>query len=145
MSTNDCLTRRATRLAQATASWLVRMLLVFTLAITLARRGAIAAPPQPTLLAQPPALHVQTERRVPANDLSAAVRVHRAGRTLDVWLVTPHSAHWEALAAAALPLHQQLAALRWPLALGKRPKVAPRFEPLPRGMLPRTPRLLRAR
>ena len=101
-------------------AWVLRATLVLALSLLLARQDALAAQPSASLLMQPPAASVQSERAVPTSDLSAAVRVHRdGGHTLDVWLVVPLSMHWDAIAADdAPPLHEQLKTVSWPPAFG---------------------------
>lgn len=130
------------RLAHSWATWLTRTLCTFALALALVRPEAWAAPQMPTLAAQLPTISARSQRAALSGDLSAGVRIHRGGRSLDVWLVTPHSMHW-ALAATAPPLHKQIAALNWPLAgTGKFATPAARFERL--SLPPRSaPRLLR--
>ena len=100
--------------------WALRTTLVLALSLLLCRQNALAAQPSASLLLQPPAASVQSERAAPTSDLSAAVRMHRDdGLTLDVWLVTPHSVHWDAVAAEdAPPLHEQLKTVSWQPALG---------------------------
>lgn len=113
--------RRLERLVGDAVTWVLRTSIMFALALALARRDALAAEPNAALLMQPPTLEVRTYRDTPTSDLSAGVRVHRGdGRTLDVWLVTPHSVHWDAIAADAPPLDQQLVAVRWPPVLSSR-------------------------
>ena len=122
---------------RAFIAWAVRSVLMVALVLTLARRDAAAL--SPTLMVRPPSVSVQS--RIARNDdLSAGVRVHRGGRTLDVWLVTPHSKHWDALAVGAPPLDQQLESLAWePFGGGGK---AARFERL---VTPALPRLLMRR
>ena len=107
-------------------SWVVQSVLTLAVVLSLSRPRAFAAP-STVLLAQPPSVGVLSQRATPSGDLSAAVRVHRGGRSIDVWLVTPHSAHWATLAAVSSPLQQQLATKNWPP-----PGTAARFEPLQR-------------
>jgi len=121
-------------------AWLARSVCALVLALTLSCRGAVAAPTAP-LLMQPPAVTIQTDRAVPSDDMSAAVRVHRDGRSLDVWLITPHSIHWAARARAP-PLLEQLEARRWPLPRSGANSFQVRFERLAT-VIPRA-KLLRA-
>lgn len=104
----------ASRLLDTAITWLVRSFITLVMALTLVRGNALAAVPSPTLLVQPPCVSVQSERPMAIDDLSVAVRMHRGGRFLDVWLVSPLSVHWHAMAASALPLALQLDALNWP-------------------------------
>ena len=104
----------ASRLLDAAATWLVRSFITLAMALTLVRGNALAAVPSPTLLVQPPCVSVQSERPMAIDDLSVAVRMHRGGRSVDVWMITPLSVHWHTMTASALPLARQLDALNWP-------------------------------
>ena len=115
---------------------LLRVLAPLLLLLFIARPGiALQAPPSTLHLAEPPAVNVLAapnilERRT--SDLSAGMRIHRAGRTLDVWMITPHSIHWDAVTLKP-PLAQQLEAADWPPPRLNDP---PRFERLPPRLLP---------
>ena len=119
----------ASRLLDAAATWLVRSFITLAMALTLVRGNALAAVPSPTLLVQPPCVSVQSERPMAIDDLSVAVRMHRGGRSLDVWMITPLSVHWHTMTASALPLARQLDALNWPPPGSQQGEVS-RFERL---------------
>ena len=107
---------RTANVARAAVAWFVRSALILMMALTLSRRGALAAVPSPLTLAQPPCVSMQSRRAMPSDDLSAAVRVHRGGRALEVWMVTPHSVHWDRVVAAAPSALDQLEEVKWPPA-----------------------------
>ena len=67
------------------------------------------------LVRQPPAVERLELTRDMENDMSACVRVHRGDRAIDVWLVTPLSAHWDE-DAVAQPVAAQLERASWALA-----------------------------
>lgn len=83
---------------------------------------------------QPPVYAHYFARSV-SDDFSAAVRIHRAGRSLDVLALTPESEHWDAAFARVPPLHAQFASAQWRPGAGRA-----RFERLSlAAMRPRLP------
>ena len=139
MECHHFLRRFPALLPQFLTRWLCAFILALALAVA-APANAFAAPQAMSL--EPTFTSARSQTFAQTADLSTGVRVRRGGRSLDVWLVAPHSVHW-AIAAVAPPLHKQLNALEWPLERSSR--AAPRFERLPPGLLlrARAPRLWR--
>ena len=105
-------------LSQVGAFWaaglqvLQRAMLLSALVLAISRHRAV--PPASLTRCstfQPPMVAIATHYVV-TGDLSTAVRVHRNGRFIDVWLITPHSKHWQPNAMAP-PLFEQLDAVGW--------------------------------
>ena len=94
-------------------------MLLLTLVIT-QNSAALAAPTVGRRVLssgwQQPAVGVHTADSL-SDDLSAAVRIHRGGRHLDVWLITPLSMHWDAIKAATdvpqIAAHQSSLSNSW--------------------------------
>ena len=113
----------------ALARAITRFVLTLTLAVALFQRVAVALPPpdQQLALDLPPESCCQPFTRTISEDLSAGVRVHREnGASLDVWLVTPVSRHWNDAIATAPPLAEQLSASGW--LSGQKSQGRARFE-----------------
>ena len=95
--------------------WLLRRLVTLLSAVTLLFTSAAV----PTVVRSlgvrvpvPALVGIHASAAV-SDDLSAAVRVHRGERSIDVWLVTPLSQHWDP--TIAVPgVADQLDALGWP-------------------------------
>ena len=123
----DSIAQAAAAHAASVMARVWQFVLTLILTLTLLQRSAIAAPTaiggdQGKLLEllplldrwqRPGMMRVHEERGV-SDDLSAAVRIHKAGAgSVDVWLITPLSRHWNAVVADAPELSAQLKRARW--------------------------------
>jgi hypothetical protein len=137
---------RSTSLLKRTlAAVVTRAMITFALALLLVQRGALAAPgvmPQHTAAGCiPPAVGVRSSRTM-SDDLSAGVRVHHGDRSIDMWLITPLSAHWSERVAQAPSALEQMKARQWKSTPRGGPRA--RFERIHLG-LPAASRLARPR
>lgn len=114
---------------RALARAITRFVLALTLAMMVSQHISGAMPPPLQQMTLEYSAHSSFQPRSHAldGDLSAGVRVHRDGYSLDVWLVTPLSRHWNQAIVEAPPVTRQLAASGW-LSVRKRCTGAPRFE-----------------
>ena len=124
----QAVTQAAAKCAVSALTWAAQAVLTLALALVLVQRGALAAPtsgssgsssrggvwlPQLDRWQRPGINRLHEERSV-SDDLSAAVRIYRGDeKSIDVWMITPLSSHWNEAVARAPQLSTQLANARW--------------------------------
>ena len=92
-----------------------RTIVLLVISLSLRQHAALGASRMLSEMRLTPAAVTVQAKRLVCNDQSAVVRLHRSGRSIDCWLVTPHSRYWNALGAATAPCPlEQATQLQWP-------------------------------